>query len=78
MFPDLPVGLDFPRLRHVVLFDPPQDATAFVHSAGRTARRGQEGLVTCLVEASQAGKRRVLGCLEIQLALPAKPLGFPV
>ena len=43
-------GLDFPRLRHVLLFDMPKDVAGFVHSAGRTARRGKEGLVTCLVE----------------------------
>jgi len=42
-------GLDFPLLRHVVLHDVPADVTAFVHCAGRTARRGQPGLVTCLV-----------------------------
>ena len=42
-------GLDFPRLRHVLLFDMPKDVAGFVHSAGRTARRGKEGLASCLV-----------------------------
>ncbi|CAJ1432465.1 unnamed protein product [Effrenium voratum] len=65
-------GLDFPRLRHVVLFDPPQDATAFVHSAGRTARRGQEGLVTCLVEASQ-GRRTNWRCASV--GIPREAMG---
>ena len=42
-------GLDFPDLRHVVLYDVPSDVRAYVHCVGRTARRGKEGLVTCLV-----------------------------
>ena len=44
-------GLDCPSVRHVVLFDTPTDVTAFVHRAGRTARAGEEGVVTCLVQA---------------------------
>merc|ERR1712107_825247 len=47
-------GLDFPSLRHVIMYDTPSDVTAFVHCAGRTARRGNTGLVTCLVEAGSA------------------------
>jgi len=47
-------GLDFPELRHVVMYDVPSDITAFVHCAGRTARRGQRGLVTCLVQTHEA------------------------
>jgi len=43
-------GLDCPSVRHVVLFDTPTDVTAFVHRAGRTARAGEEGIVTCLVQ----------------------------
>mmetsp|Transcript_17255 Transcript_17255/g.35614 ORF Transcript_17255/g.35614 Transcript_17255/m.35614 type:complete len:430 (-) Transcript_17255:165-1454(-) len=43
-------GLDCPSVRHVVLFDTPTDVTAFVHRAGRTARAGEEGVVTCLVQ----------------------------
>jgi len=49
-------GLDLPNLRHVVMWDVPPDTTAWVHVAGRTARRGQEGLVTCLVHADQQRK----------------------
>lgn len=43
-------GLDCPSVRHVILFDTPTDVTAFVHRAGRTARAGEEGIVTCLVQ----------------------------
>merc|ERR1712176_494898 len=42
-------GLDFPRLRHVVMYDGlSADVSKFVHCAGRTARRGHRGVVTCL------------------------------
>ena len=54
-------GLDFPRVRHVVLYDAPVDATAFVHSAGRTARRGSTGLVTCIIEGGDAVREHVDG-----------------
>ena len=54
-------GLDFPRVRHVVLFDAPVDATAFVHSAGRTARRGSIGLVTCIIEGGDAAREHIDG-----------------
>ena len=48
-------GLDYPSVRHVILFDTPTDVTAFVHRAGRTARAGEEGVVTCLVQAGVSG-----------------------
>mmetsp|Transcript_29852 Transcript_29852/g.95505 ORF Transcript_29852/g.95505 Transcript_29852/m.95505 type:complete len:114 (-) Transcript_29852:87-428(-) len=65
-------GLDFPRVRHVLLFDMPKDVAGFVHSAGRTARRGKEGLVTCLVESgAEVGRFRQLHAL-----LPARALEF--
>ena len=54
-------GLDFPQLRHVILYDVPTDATAFVHMAGRTARSGRTGLVTCIVEAGNAAQSRFDG-----------------
>ena len=54
-------GLDFPKVRHVVLYDAPVDATAFVHSAGRTARRGSSGLVTCIMESGDAAREHVDG-----------------
>jgi superfamily II DNA/RNA helicase len=48
-------GLDFPSLRHVIMYDmlaSDKNAAAFIHCAGRTARRGQEGLVTCLAQSN--------------------------
>ena len=41
-------GLDFPHVRHVVMYDMPKDMTSFIHRAGRTARRGEWGLLSCL------------------------------
>jgi superfamily II DNA/RNA helicase len=65
-------GLDFPALRHVVLYDMPTDVAGFVHSAGRTARRGSRGLVTCLVQSEEeVGRFRDLHGL-----LPARALDF--
>ena len=57
-------GLDIPGLRHVVLYDVPTDVTRFVHSAGRTARRGRPGVVTCLVRnANDVGRYKRLHAL---------------
>jgi len=42
-------GLDFPTVRHVVMFDFPTSAVDYVHRAGRTGRAGESGLVTSLV-----------------------------
>lgn len=50
-------GLDFPALRHVVLCDVTSDVAAFVHAAGRTARRGQSGMVTCLLPSKEGAFR---------------------
>eukprot|EP00979_Chaetoceros_neogracilis_P010161 scaffold2394_cov181-Chaetoceros_neogracile.AAC.2 len=59
-------GLDCPSVRHVVLFDTPTDVTAFVHRAGRTARAGEKGVVTCLVQAGGGsfGKHTNLHALQ--------------
>eukprot|EP00587_Corethron_hystrix_P003817 CAMPEP_0113303346 /NCGR_PEP_ID=MMETSP0010_2-20120614/3801_1 /TAXON_ID=216773 ORGANISM="Corethron hystrix, Strain 308" /NCGR_SAMPLE_ID=MMETSP0010_2 /ASSEMBLY_ACC=CAM_ASM_000155 /LENGTH=517 /DNA_ID=CAMNT_0000157329 /DNA_START=271 /DNA_END=1825 /DNA_ORIENTATION=- /assembly_acc=CAM_ASM_000155 len=48
-------GLDVPNVRHVILFDVPSDVANFVHQVGRTARRGQSGLVTAMVRAGGFG-----------------------
>ena len=47
-------GLDFVGVRHVVMYDVPRDVAAYIHRAGRTARRGQPGLVSCLVRPHEA------------------------
>lgn len=63
-------GLDVPGLRHVILYDMPTDIAGYVHCAGRTARGGRPGLVSCLVEShSQAGRFRELHALTRAPAL---------
>ncbi|HVL49519.1 MAG TPA: DEAD/DEAH box helicase [Candidatus Thermoplasmatota archaeon] len=42
-------GLDIPGITHVVNFDAPEEADAYVHRAGRTARAGRAGRVFTLV-----------------------------
>jgi superfamily II DNA/RNA helicase len=37
----------------VVHYDPPDNATTYLHRSGRTARAGEEGLVVTLVEWDQ-------------------------
>jgi len=36
-------GLDLPAVRHVIQYDPPEDAKEFVHQVGRTGRLGAIG-----------------------------------
>ena len=58
-------GLDFPGLAHVVLYDLPVDVLSYVHCAGRTARRGSNGVVTCLVQSrAEAQRFRKLHALQ--------------
>ncbi len=42
-------GLHVPGLTHVINYDAPEDAEAYVHRAGRTARSGKSGRVFTLV-----------------------------
>ena len=63
-------GLDLPSLQLCVLFDMPNDVAGYVHAAGRTARRGREGVVCCLVEShAQAKHFRALHALQAAQAL---------
>ena len=62
-------GLDVPAVRHIVMFDMCDDVTTFIHSVGRTARRGEEGTVDCLVRSGTTiGRYRHLH--ELQHAAP--------
>ena len=42
-------GLDVPNVRHVILHDVPTTVSSFVHQVGRTARKGQSGVLTSLI-----------------------------
>ncbi len=44
-------GIDLPALSHVIQYEPPEDAEAYVHRAGRTGRAGASGVAITLVAA---------------------------
>lgn len=46
-------GLDIEHLSHVVNYDVPQSADAYVHRIGRTGRAGRKGVAITLVEARE-------------------------
>ena len=46
-------GLHIEGVDIVIHFDPPDNATTYLHRSGRTARAGEEGLVVTLVEWNQ-------------------------
>ena len=48
-------GLDVPNIRHVILYDVPTTVSSFVHQVGRTARKGQNGVLTSLVHTANGG-----------------------
>ena len=42
-------GLDVPSLSHVIQYEPPEEAEAYIHRAGRTGRAGATGIAISLV-----------------------------
>ena len=69
---DVARGLDMPAVVHVIMHDMPTVTADYVHCVGRTARRGREGRVSCLVESrDQVGRYRHLHALQ-----PAQRLTF--
>jgi ATP-dependent RNA helicase DeaD len=42
-------GIDIHELSHVILYEPPEDAEAYIHRAGRTGRAGASGVAISLV-----------------------------
>jgi superfamily II DNA/RNA helicase len=53
-------GVHLDGVAGVVHFDPPHDATAYIHRSGRTARAGASGVVLSLVDPKTAGAARRL------------------
>ena len=64
-------GLDIPEIDYVINLDVPENAQAYQHRAGRTARAGASGTVITLADIKEAYK---LQKLEKQLGLELKPL----
>ncbi len=54
-------GLDVERISHVVNFDIPYDAEAYIHRIGRTGRAGRKGEAILFVAPRE---RRMLGAIE--------------
>jgi len=53
-------GLDIDRVSHVVNFDVPSSADAYVHRIGRTGRAGREGVAITFAEARETRLLRII------------------
>ena len=53
-------GIDFKRVRTVINFDTPSDASAYIHQVGRTGRGGEEGTAITFVSPSDVEKIRAI------------------
>jgi len=67
-------GLDVERITHVVNYDIPQDAEAYVHRIGRTGRAGRSG-EAILFAANR--ERRLLKMIERTTGQPIEPMNLP-
>jgi ATP-dependent RNA helicase DeaD len=67
-------GLDVPRISHVINFDVPHDAEAYIHRVGRTGRAGRGGTAITFVTARE---RRLLHSIERATRSPMKWLEVP-
>ena len=67
-------GLDVPRISHVVNFDIPCDAEAYIHRVGRTGRAGREGMAITFVTARE---KHLLRAIERATRSPVTWLDVP-
>jgi len=67
-------GLDIPDVSHVINYDLPADAEAYVHRIGRTGRAGQKGEAVTLVTPRE---RRQLAEIERGINHRLQPLRLP-
>jgi ATP-dependent RNA helicase DeaD len=54
-------GIDLPELSHVIQYEPPEDAEAYIHRAGRTGRAGGSGTAMTLVNITEQAELRLIG-----------------
>lgn len=60
-------GLDVEAIAQVINYDPPQDATTYLHRSGRTARAGAPGLVITLCTSKERGHvQQMLSHLKLE------------
>ncbi len=67
-------GLDIPDVTHVINYDIPDDADAYVHRVGRTGRMGRSGEAITLVTPREI---RLLQSIERQIRMNLTPLRLP-
>jgi ATP-dependent RNA helicase DeaD len=67
-------GIDVPRISHVINYDIPYDAEAYVHRIGRTGRAGREGTAILFVSPREM---RMLRTIERVTRQPIEPLVLP-
>ncbi|MBE0684482.1 MAG: DEAD/DEAH box helicase [Anaerolineaceae bacterium] len=54
-------GIDLPELSHVIQYEPPEDAEAYIHRSGRTGRAGSSGTAITLVNITEQAELRLIG-----------------
>ncbi len=67
-------GLDVERISHVINYDIPYDAEAYIHRIGRTGRAGRQGDAILFVAPRE---RRMLRVIEKATRQPIEPLELP-
>ena len=67
-------GLDVERISHVVNYDIPYDAEAYIHRIGRTGRAGRTGTAILFVAPRE---RRLLHAIEKSTRQPLTPMHLP-
>ncbi len=67
-------GLDVERISHVINYDIPYDAEAYIHRIGRTGRAGREGDAILFVAPRE---RRMLSMIEKATRKPIEQLEMP-
>ena len=67
-------GLDVERISHVLNYDIPYDAEAYIHRIGRTGRAGRKGEAILFVAPRE---RRMLGAIEKATRQKIKPMQMP-
>lgn len=67
-------GLDIPSLSHVIQYEPPEEAEAYIHRAGRTGRAGATGIAISLVN---KGEKFALEKIAKQYSIPMEERPIP-
>ncbi|GAC1659092.1 MAG: DEAD/DEAH box helicase [Candidatus Dormibacteraceae bacterium] len=67
-------GLDIPDVSHVINYDLPEDAEAYVHRIGRTGRAGRKGEAVTLITPRERGR---LTMIEKAIHHRLQPLRLP-